>query len=228
MSSHRANDLAGMTFGRLFVIERIGSKNNKALWLCMCECGNEHEATGVNLNRGYVKSCGCLSSSYKTGETKLCKMCGKETYIKKSHLSVQGTYCSRKCMSEDYKLIMNNSDNPNYRHGKSRTRDYLRPYGHRRRSSVRGATGSFSYREIEEKLKEQDDVCYWCFECLEGRYHADHIIPIARGGSNTIANIAISCEACNAQKGSKLVDEWLEHAECRSLRGYDYDAGEYS
>ena len=34
--------------------------------------------------------------------------------------------------------------------------------------------------------------------------HFDHVIPISRGGANTVANIQLLCGACNRAKGAKL------------------------
>ena len=53
-------DFSGMRFGRLTVIERIGStKNQKSLFLCKCDCGNMVKVVGGNLTSGTSKSCGC-------------------------------------------------------------------------------------------------------------------------------------------------------------------------
>ena len=53
-------DLTGQTFGRLLVLERAGSKNGRAAWLCECICGNKTVVSGEVLRRGTSKSCGCL------------------------------------------------------------------------------------------------------------------------------------------------------------------------
>lgn len=55
-------NLAGQKFGMLTVIERAGTNSsNHPTWLCKCDCGNEKIASGTDLKRGYVRSCGCLS-----------------------------------------------------------------------------------------------------------------------------------------------------------------------
>lgn len=64
------NNLVGKTFGRLLVIKRNGSKNNRAIWECMCECGNKTDVLGFNLSRGGTKSCGCLSIETKSNNGK--------------------------------------------------------------------------------------------------------------------------------------------------------------
>ena len=40
----------------------------------------------------------------------------------------------------------------------------------------------------------------------------DHIIPVARGGSDKDGNLRVLCTKCNTQKGTKTDSEWLAHA----------------
>ena len=53
-------DLTGQKFGRLTVIRRDGQKSGRAAWLCLCDCGKEHTASGKYLRNGKTQSCGCL------------------------------------------------------------------------------------------------------------------------------------------------------------------------
>jgi hypothetical protein len=44
-----------------------------------------------------------------------------------------------------------------------------------------------------------------CVECgARGRLEFDHIIPVSRGGSNTVRNIELRCEPCNRRKGARV------------------------
>ena len=55
------SDLTGERFGRLVVIERVGTdRNKKPLWKCRCDCGNTTIVTPQPLKEGRIKSCGCL------------------------------------------------------------------------------------------------------------------------------------------------------------------------
>ena len=54
-------DLAGKTFGRLSVIERVYvPKAHNVMWRCKCECGNETIAAAANIGKTTF-SCGCLA-----------------------------------------------------------------------------------------------------------------------------------------------------------------------
>ena len=53
--------LTNKKFGRLLVLEKIGSDNNqKALWLTKCDCGIEHISRSSDLTSGKIVSCGCF------------------------------------------------------------------------------------------------------------------------------------------------------------------------
>lgn len=62
-------DIAGMKFGRLTAIKKVGTKGNgkgsKSIWLCRCDCENEKEILRNSLVSGTTKSCGCLEKEVK-------------------------------------------------------------------------------------------------------------------------------------------------------------------
>ena len=62
--------LVGKKFGKLTVIERVGTHislggHKKSVWLCKCDCGNEVTVTKQDLTTGHTKSCGCMSTKQK-------------------------------------------------------------------------------------------------------------------------------------------------------------------
>jgi 5-methylcytosine-specific restriction endonuclease McrA len=57
----RKLDLVGQRFGRLLVIASTDEHRRRArLWLCKCDCGNQHKVTTDNLRGKHIESCGCL------------------------------------------------------------------------------------------------------------------------------------------------------------------------
>ena len=60
-SPPNALDLKGKRFGKLVAIERAGkTKNDNALWLCQCDCGNTTKANATSLRIGDTISWGCI------------------------------------------------------------------------------------------------------------------------------------------------------------------------
>lgn len=54
-------NIAGEKYGRLTTIERVGvNGQNRSLWLCKCDCGNDSVVSVSELLSGGTRSCGCL------------------------------------------------------------------------------------------------------------------------------------------------------------------------
>lgn len=67
MAIVRSRDLAGLRFGRLTVVCRIGtSRYREVLWRCHCDCGNETVVPTGNLKSGNTTSCGCFGREQRT------------------------------------------------------------------------------------------------------------------------------------------------------------------
>lgn len=57
---NKRNELKGMRFGRLTVIEEAGrAADRHILWRCVCDCGKETVVSSRELKSGHTKSCGC-------------------------------------------------------------------------------------------------------------------------------------------------------------------------
>lgn len=50
-------------------------------------------------------------------------------------------------------------------------------------------------------------VCVYCGENPED-LECDHVIPISRGGTNDLSNLATACMPCNRSKSDRLLSEW--------------------
>lgn len=50
-------------------------------------------------------------------------------------------------------------------------------------------------------------TCYWCGQYTD-HPSPDHLIPLARGGTNGIKNIVCSCRTCQSRRQDKLEEEY--------------------
>lgn len=65
--AHNFKDITGQKFGRLTVVEfAYKGKGNRAVWRCVCDCGNVTYVPGKSLRSGNTKSCGCMSIDHST------------------------------------------------------------------------------------------------------------------------------------------------------------------
>lgn len=53
-------NLTNQRFGKLRVLFKTDSKNNRGYWHCKCDCGNECDVNTNLLTSGSTRSCGCL------------------------------------------------------------------------------------------------------------------------------------------------------------------------
>ncbi|TDE86011.1 HNH endonuclease [Deinococcus sp. S9] len=74
---------------------------------------------------------------------------------------------------------------------------------HLYRARKMAAPGRHTAEDVKRQLASQNGLCYWCQQPLE-TYQVDHLIPLARGGSNGPENIVCACQSCNSRKHAKM------------------------
>lgn len=99
-----------------------------------------------------------------------------------------------------------------------RWRAYMRKYAkenrskwnvemRKRRIRIKGCVGTHTALEWDALCAFYSYTCLCCRKTEpEIHLHADHVIPVSRGGSNDIGNIQPLCETCNKSKGTKDTD----------------------
>ena len=78
----------------------------------------------------------------------------------------------------------------------------------RRRAFKVAAPGDHNAGDIKALYDAQEGRCAYCGRDVSQGYHVDHIVPLSRGGSNALGNLALTCARCNTSKGAKLLSEW--------------------
>lgn len=113
-------DLKGLRFGRLTVIERVENRASRVCWMCKCDCGNYTKATSNALKVGSTTSCGCKAKEdfgnrtrthgdsstklYRTWAT-MKKRCNCENNWDYKHYGGRGiSVCDEWIMYEGFKM----------------------------------------------------------------------------------------------------------------------------
>ncbi len=58
------------------------------------------------------------------------------------------------------------------------------------------------------KLVDRSPSCHWCKRQFNRRRRPthDHVIPLTKGGRNTLDNSCCACASCNPRKGARLIN----------------------
>ena len=76
-------------------------------------------------------------------------------------------------------------------------------------SGVQYQQGILAGYEVREYLLEKwGRTCAYC-DAKNLPFQIEHIEPKAKGGSNRISNLTLSCNACNQRKGARLIKDFL-------------------
>lgn len=74
----------------------------------------------------------------------------------------------------------------------------------KRRAQMKGSSGTHTASDLAGILKAQGNRCAYCRADLSrAKKHVDHILPLARGGSNGRANLQYLCRPCNQAKSAR-------------------------
>jgi 5-methylcytosine-specific restriction endonuclease McrA len=94
---------------------------------------------------------------------------------------------------------------------RERSRHLLVIKEQRRRARIKGVGGNLSPDIHARLMKLQKGKCAVCRTSLQRiRPHIDHIMPIAKGGSNTDGNVQLLCPHCNACKHAKHPVDFMQ------------------
>jgi len=119
-----------------------------------------------------------------------CSWCG-EAFLAHSESGV-ARHCSRYCARKQGKV--------------------------RRRARERGASGAYTWAEVTRKWMDIGKVCAYCRAPKDNdQIEPDHVVPLSRGGSNSITNVVPSCAPCNQSKGARFLNEWTSHLNAHGL-----------
>lgn len=86
----------------------------------------------------------------------------------------------------------------------------------RRRARERGAAGTYTWVEVTRIWVSINRCCAYCDQPTTD-YEPDHVVPLSKGGSNSITNVVPSCQRCNGDKRDLSLTEWYDDRARRQL-----------
>lgn len=88
--------------------------------------------------------------------------------------------------------------------------DILRNNWRLRRARKKGAEGTHTANDIKNLQILQKNKCICCKKSIKNKFHVDHIMPLALGGSNSKENIQLLCPHCNVKKHAKHPVDFMQ------------------
>lgn len=134
----------------------------------------------------------------------------KPDYYKKKSANWYSANSEYVHQREKRKRINNREELAHKRKERRKTHPELfQQWGRNRYARRKGAKGKYTREQWIQKCEFWGWRCYLCRAVLtDDAIHADHRIPLMKGGSNWISNIAPACVSCNAAKGAKTEAEY--------------------
>lgn len=159
----------------------------------LCVKNHEHESTGRSL---------------RLGSTKGCVECLK--IIEANRQPHRNEY--RKAQRK--RFAQNNPE---------KARLGYRIRSHKRRALVKGVLReTYTKQDLLKRLDLFDYKCAYCCVDLDEKYNWDHVVPIARGGSDALENLVPACSDCNLNKNAKDPLTWYKKQTFFSKKRWDF------
>lgn len=175
-----AYDLIGRRYGQLFVKERLQTDSHgERKWLCICDCGNIHEATSYNLVHGKTTKC---PSCWRKISAEKKMIHGQEP----KHLFNCYVNMKTRCYNKNYYLFKHYG-------GKGITvcDDWLGKYGFnnfRKWAFENGYNDDLSIDRIDNSKSYCPENCRWVTMTIQQNNRTNNRMLTVNGITDTMAN----------------------------------------
>lgn len=152
-----------------------------------------------------------LDKSKKDGFYSSCKECcakkDQEIYRRnpKKKYEMVKAYMKRTGLFNEYHAY-----NPDY-YSSPKSKEKKKIRDKKRRTLEKKANEQIKITQdvIQILKRNSDGKCEYCGADCSEKYQIDHKIPLFRGGTNEINNLAFCCPQCNWSKGKKTAEEFM-------------------
>lgn len=191
---------------RRIAIQKYKDANAEWLRADAARRGREkRRAKAIAMGREPAKSGHRYSVKPRTKEERLAlrRKIHAERYRKKASAKARADYAANpeKFIERQRKLKLENPE---------KYRAYKATGGRNRRARAGGNDGKHKSADIEFLWTAQKGHCVFCLKPLiRGKFHVDHHVPLALGGSNDRSNLRLLHRKCNLEKSWR---DPIEHA----------------
>jgi 5-methylcytosine-specific restriction endonuclease McrA len=144
---------------------------------------------------------------------KVCGICKKEKPDSTEYFSAYTTSSGNPSRRGTCKACMSERA---LRHQRERP-DLRKATTDRRQERNQNAEGSYSKSDIDLLFKNLKGRCFYCGEIFDNNYTVDHMISLAKGGTNWPSNLTLACKVCNFDKHTKSASEFVKWRMLHSL-----------
>ena len=172
------------------------------------EIRESQEQLAFRKENGFELECLLCGESYKTFEGSRSKklLCSPACYKKDHYNKNKAHYDARRA---EWSKVNNEKQNLYKARAVAKRYDYYREmagqHSNERRIRLLGNSGSHTKQEWIDLKDKFDNKCLRC-GCINKQLTRDHIVPVVKGGSDSIENIQPLCRTCNSKKGTNTID----------------------
>lgn len=165
---------------------------------CLLELPVTSFSKATNTSRGYQYKCKECTAKYHCENIAKIKSKKRDYYSAHKQQIITKSALWQKNNPE--KVKEKNAKWSNNNQGKHLERT------HRRRArKLANKTFDISTKEMNALYMKP---CLYCGSTKN--ISADHVIPVAKGGTHSIGNLVPACQSCNSSKGARTITEWKQ------------------
>jgi 5-methylcytosine-specific restriction endonuclease McrA len=178
--------------------EEKKEKNRERVRIWRAENREKHRAYAIKWARDHQEEVKKYKSEWKKKNPEKLKA-SRERYKEKNRESLR-----QRC--KDYRKKYPDRARASVSTWQKGNVEAARAITRRHRARKRGANGTHSAQQVVARVVMFGNRCAYCL----GPYEAiDHVIPLAKGGSNWPANLRPACAVCNGAKQDFDWREWV-------------------
>lgn len=133
---------------------------------------------------------------YRAENPEAVKLTNHQQYLNKREERIAYASARQKAFPERHRAYAKNT----------KSRRKLENAADTRRRNARRKTNGIFVISKKELQRLQNASCFYCG--AKGKMTVDHVVAIARGGTDSIGNLVSACKSCNSQKRHLTIMEW--------------------